>query len=393
MNIPTAVESEPEVSVVIPCLNEADTLGTCLDKARHSLSMAGVRHEIIVADNGSTDDSVHIAESRGARVVTVPERGYGSALMGGIGAAKGPFVIMGDADDSYDFLECPKFAERLRAGADIVQGCRLPSGGGTVASGAMPWTHRWIGNPMFSFLARRWFGAPIHDVYCGLRGFTRASYERLRLKCTGMEFATEMIIKSALQGLRFAEVPITLHPDGRKAHTPHLKTVRDGWRTLRLLLMCSPNWLFILPGFTLMGAGGLGFFMALSGERLGAISLDVHTLLFSSALFQCGYMAVAFSFIIKSIAFKEGLRKAPPSPRFLYGWFRLERGLLAGLLMAVAGLGIMLSMFWSWAEGGFGYLDYPHSMRVAIPGVTLLALGVQTGFLSFFKDSVDIWRA
>ncbi len=392
MNRGAGNDPEPEVSVVIPCLNEADTLGVCLDKARHSLTEAGIQHELIVADNGSTDASIGIAESKGARVVPVTERGYGAALMGGIGAAKGRFVIMGDADDSYDFRECPKFVERLRQGADLVQGCRLPSGGGTVLPGAMPWSHRWIGNPLFSFLARRWFGAPIHDVYCGLRGFSRATYHRLRLKSTGMEFATEMIIKSALQKIRFDEVPIVLHPDGRKAHAPHLKTVRDGWRTLRLLLMCSPNWLFILPGFLLMAAGGLGFVMALSGKPLGSISLDAHTLLFSSAFLQCGYLAVAFSFIIKSIAFKCGLRTAPPSPRFLYGWFRLERGLLAGLLLALVGLGVMFLMFWTWAKGGFGDLDYSNTMRVAIPSVTLLSLGVQTGFLSFFKDSIEMLR-
>ena len=232
----------------MPCLNEADTLAICIEKAQRAMREAGIEGEVIVADNGSTDGSQEIAQRLGARVVPVTEKGYGNALMGGIRAARGKFVIMGDADDSYDFLEIPKFVAKLRDGHDLVQGCRLPSGGGKVMPGAMPTLHRWWGNPMFSWLVQRMFRAPIHDVYCGLRGFTKQLYNRLDLRCTGMEFATEMIIKSSLFEVDIAEVPTTLHPDGRKAHAPHLRTFRDGWRTLRFFLMYSPRWLFLVPG-------------------------------------------------------------------------------------------------------------------------------------------------
>jgi len=231
--VPTLAEAEVEVSIVMPCLNEADTLAICIEKAQRAFTKCGVKGEVVIADNGSTDGSPEIARSMGARVVHVAAKGYGNALKGGITAARGKYVIMGDADDSYDFLEVPKFIEKLRAGFDLVQGCRLPSGGGRILPGAMPHLHRWWGNPMFSLMVRNMFWAPIQDVYCGLRGFTKDLYERLDLRSPGMEFATEMIIKSSLYNVRITEVPITLHPDGRKAHAPHLKTFRDGWRTLR----------------------------------------------------------------------------------------------------------------------------------------------------------------
>ena len=225
-----------ELSVVMPCLNEAETLASCIEKAQRILRDYQITGEVIVADNGSEDGSLAIAERLGARVIHVPSRGYGNALMGGIETARGQYIIIGDADNSYDFLEIPNFLEKLREGYALVQGCRLPGGGGTVKKGAMPFLHRWLGNPLFSLFVRWWFQAPIHDVYCGLRGFTRELYARLDQRCTGMEFATEMIIKSALRGERMVEVPITLHPDGRTSHASHLRTFRDGWRTLRFLL-------------------------------------------------------------------------------------------------------------------------------------------------------------
>ena len=249
---------------------------------------AGIAGEVVVADNGSTDDSPAIARAEGARLVPVADRGYGAALMGGIEAAHGRFVIMGDADDSYDFGEVPKFVERLREGYDLVQGCRLESGGGRVLPGAMPRLHRWLGNPMFSRIARRWFRAPVHDIYCGLRGFTKALYQTLDQRCTGMEFATEMIIKASLLGARIGEVPITLHPDGRKSHPPHLKTFRDGWRTLRFFLMCTPRRLFLMPGLILVVLGIAGFTVAMPGMTIGRMTFDAHTLLFASLAVICG---------------------------------------------------------------------------------------------------------
>src|SRR6185436_5200450 len=255
---------------------------------------------VVVGDNGSTDGSQEIAAAHGARVVHVAARGYGSALMGGIAAARGRYVIMGDADDSYDFLEVPKFVERLRQGYGLVQGCRLPSGGGTVLPGAMPPLNRWFGNPALSFLARWWFRTPVHDVYCGMRGFSVEAYRRLDLRCTGMEFATEMIIKASLHRERIADVPIALHPDGRKAHLPHLRTFRDGWRTLRLFLLFTPRWLFLVPGALLIALGLLGYLVALPGVTVGGVTFDVHTLLVASLALLAGEQAIAFALFAKT---------------------------------------------------------------------------------------------
>lgn len=258
-SISQPAEVSIELSVVIPCLNEADTLGICLEKAFSVIEKHQLKAEVIVADNGSTDRSVEIAQLAGAQVVRVAEKGYGFALMAGIQVAQGIFIIMGDADDSYDFLEIPKFVVRLREGYELVQGCRLPAGGGEIAPGAMPFTHRWIGNPMFSFLVRWWFKASINDVYCGLRGFTRDFWNELGQTCTGMEFAPEMIIKASLRNARIAEVPITLHRSGRKSHAPHLKTIQDGWKTTRLFLAFAPKWFYLLPGFVLLSLGVAGY--------------------------------------------------------------------------------------------------------------------------------------
>ncbi len=258
-----------ELSVVMPCLNEADTLAACIHKAWRAMGEHGIVGEVIVADNGSTDGSQEIAAALGARVVHVSARGYGNALMGGIAASVGRFVVIGDADDSYDFAELPKFVEKLREGYDLVQGCRLERGGGHVMPGAMPRLHRWWGNPMFTAMARSWFQVPVNDVYCGMRGFTQGALREPAQQCTGMEFATEMIIRSSLVHARIAEVPITLHPDGRKVHAPHLHTFRDGWRTLRFFLLYSPRWLFFIPGFALIVVGLVGYCLALPGVSVG----------------------------------------------------------------------------------------------------------------------------
>jgi glycosyltransferase involved in cell wall biosynthesis len=382
----------PEVSIVLPCLNEADTLGVCVAKATRALREAHIDGEVIVADNGSTDGSPDIARQGGARLVMVAARGYGSALMGGIAAARGRYVIMGDADDSYDFLEVPKFVAKLREGYDLVQGCRLPGGGGTILPGAMPFTHRWIGNPLFSWLSRWWFQAPIHDVYCGMRGFTKQHYETLQQRCTGMEFATEMIVKSSLYRGRVAEVPITLHPDGRRAHPPHLHTWRDGWRTLRFLLMYSPRWLFLIPGAVLILLGLIGYAVALPGVRLGHIVFDAHTLLFSSLAILCGYQAILFSIFAKTFAMNAGLLPEDPAMLRFFKLVNLERGIALGLIASVAGLALLVWVFNDWRLEGFGPLEYAHTMRAVIPGATLTALGVQTILSGFFVSLLGMHR-
>lgn len=393
---PTSVEepevAELELSVVMPCLNEADTLATCIQKAQQAMRSAGIAGEVVVADNGSTDRSIEIAESLGARVVHVEAKGYGNALMGGIESAKGRYIIMGDADDSYDFLEIPKFVAKLREGHALVQGCRLPWGGGKVMPGAMPLLHRWWGNPMFTAMVRCMFGAPVHDVYCGLRGFTREHYDQLSLRCTGMEFATEMIIKSSLFGCDIAEVPTTLHPDGRKAHAPHLRTFRDGWRTLRFFLMYSPRWCFFVPGLLLALAGLLGYCLAVPGVQVMGATLDAHTLLVASLALMVGAQLVQFGLFAKTFAITEGL--LPESPRM--AWFRrtasLERGLALGCAGAIVGGGLLLAALGQWRAAQFGPLDYAVTMRWVIPGVTLAALGCQTMFASFFLSVLRMAR-
>ena len=381
-----------ELSIVMPCLNEADTIETCVRKALAALSEHGIAGEVIVADNGSTDGSPDIARRLGARVVPVAARGYGNALMGGIAAARGTYVLMGDADDSYDFGQAPRFLEKLREGYDLVQGCRLPAGGGTVERGAMPFLHRWWGNPMFSLFARWWFRAPIHDVYCGLRGFRRDFYERLDQRCTGMEFATEMIIKASLYQARIAEVPITLHPDGRKAHAPHLKTFRDGWRTLRFFLMYSPRWLFFRPGVVLMILGLIGYALALPGVRIGRLAFDAHTLLFASLAVLLGHQAVLFAVFTKTFAISEGLMPEDNRLTRLFKLIPLERGLILGVASLLIGLVLLLAAVNQWRLAGFGRLEYARTMRWVIPGATLTALGFQTVFASFFISVLQMRR-
>ncbi len=381
-----------ELSVVMPCLNEADTLETCIRKAARAMEEQGIAGEVVVADNGSTDGSQEIARRCGARVVPVSARGYGSALMGGIKASRGRFVVMGDADDSYSFLEIPRFVEQLRQGAELVQGCRLPSGGGAIMPGAMPFSHRWIGNPLFSALVRRWFRSGIHDVYCGLRGFTRDLFDRLDLRCTGMEFATEMIIKATLFKARIVEVPITLHPDGRKSHAPHLKTFRDGWRTLRFFLMYCPKWLFLIPGLVLILLGIVGYAVALPGLQIGGVIFDAHTLLFATLAFLMGYQSVLFAILTKTFAVNEGLMPEDPLYLKFFEIINLERGLLVGMVAFLAGAALLFSSFMIWRSTGFGRLDYAVTMRWVIPGAALAALGFQTILSGFFVSILGMHR-
>lgn len=381
-----------ELSVVMPCLNEADTLATCIEKAQRAMREAQINGEIIVADNGSTDGSIEIAQELGARVVPVAAKGYGSALMGGIEASLGKYVIMGDADDSYDFLEIPKFVAQLRAGHDLVQGCRLPAGGGKVLPGAMPLLHRWWGNPMFTLMVRKMFHAPINDVYCGLRGFTSDLYNRLDLRCTGMEFATEMIIKSSLFGVDIAEAPTTLHPDGRKAHAPHLRTFRDGWRTLRFFLMYSPRWLFLVPGLMLCVLGAVGYALALPGAQVFGATLGAHTLLFASLAILLGAQAMQIGVFAKTFAISEGLAPDNNNTRWFARTVTLERGLVVGTLLTGCGFGLLATAIAQWQAVDYGALDYATTMRWVIPGVSLAALGCQTIFSSFFLSILRMAR-
>jgi glycosyltransferase involved in cell wall biosynthesis len=373
-----------ELTIVMPCLNEAETLALCIEKARVGIQRSGVRGEILVADNGSKDSSVLIAEKLGARVVHVTKKGYGNALRGGIQCALGKWIVMGDADESYDFLETDRFVKKFQEGFELVTGCRLPQGGGKILPGAMPPSHRWLGNPLFSRMARHMFAAPIHDVYCGLRGFTRELYNRLDLQCEGMEFATEMIIKASLHGARIAEIPITLHPDGRKMQVPHLRTIRDGWRTLRFFLVFSPRWLFLVPGFFLALLGLAGYAIALPGLNIGGVTFDAHTLLFSSLAILMGYQSVLFAICTKTFAISEGLLPKDPRVDRFFKVIYLERGLVIGAVAFLAGLILLGAAVLQWKSVHFGRLDYAVTMRWVIPGATLAALGFQTVLSSFF---------
>jgi glycosyltransferase involved in cell wall biosynthesis len=324
--------------------------------------------------------------------VSVPARGYGNALLAGIAAARGRYVVMADADASYDFGETPRFVEKLREGFALVQGCRLASGGGRVLPGAMPWLHRWIGNPFFSWLARKWFRVPIHDIHCGMRGFERDLPERLGQRCTGMEFASEMIIKATLERVRMAEVPVTLSPDGRRSHAPHLRSFRDGWRHLRFFLVFSPRWLFLVPGFLLIACGLAGYAVAMPRTVIRGVTFDVHTLLFASLAIIAGYQSVLFAVFTKVFAISEGLLPADARMERLFERVDLEKGLLAGGLAMLAGLALLGVAVAEWRAEGFGPLDYVHTMRRVIPGVTLSTLGFQTILSSFFLSILGLRR-
>ena len=385
-----SLESPIDLSIVMPCLNEAETLATCLRKAHAGLARAGVAGEVVVADNGSTDGSQRLAEDGGARVVHVEEKGYGCALRGGIEAARGRWIIVGDADDSYDFSDINGFVEQLRAGHDLVMGCRMPRGGGRVAPGAMPWKNRWIGNPSLSFLGRLFFRTPIHDFHCGLRGFSRDAYERMALKTTGMEFASEMVMKASRGSMRVAEVPITLHPDGR-SRPPHLRPWRDGWRHLRFMLIYSPRWLFLMPGLVLAAVGALAAMVIyFQPVHLGGTHLDAGTLAVACAAAIAGVQFVAFACFTKVFAVNEGL--LPPDPRFAkaFRFFQLERGLLLGAAFSVAGAALLLWSVWLWKESGFGNLPYSDNLRRVIVATTLIVIGLQVVSSSFFLSVLGL---
>jgi glycosyltransferase involved in cell wall biosynthesis len=379
-----------ELTILMPCLNEAETIARCIEKAKVGIQRAGVPGEILIADNGSTDGSQAIAEKLGARVVQVQAKGYGNALRGGIEAARGEWILMGDADDSYDFAEADRFVKKFQNGDELVMGCRLPVGGGTIMPGAMPWKNRWIGNPVLTTIGRVFFKCPAHDFHSGLRGFTRTAYHKMELQTTGMEFASEMAIKGTLKGLKISEVPITLHKDGR-SRPPHLKPWRDGWRHLRFMLLYSPRWLFLMPGLLLFALGVLGMLaLAATRMRLGGVAFDVGTLLMTGMAAIIGFQLVTFAFFTKVFAIAEGLLPQDPKLAGIFKVFTLEKGLVAGILISISGLGLLLHAVWVWRQAGYGDLSYADNLRRLIPAATLLILGIQTIFSSFFMSVLGL---
>jgi len=378
-----------EVSVVMPCLNEAETLGTCIEKARRSLAELGVEGEVVVADNGSSDGSPEIAKRLGARLVHVKERGYGSALLGGIEAARGTYVIMGDADDSYDFTALGPFVAKLREGYDLVMGNRFRGG---IRPGAMPALHRYLGNPVLTGLGRLLFRSPTGDFHCGLRGFRRRAALDMDLQTTGMEFASEMVVKATLLGLRIAEVPTTLSPDGR-SRPPHLRSWRDGWRHLRFLLVFSPRWLFLYPGLALMALGAaLGLWILPGPRAVFGVELDVHTLMYAAAAVFIGYQSVTFAVFTKFFAIHEGLLPEDPRLARVLRHVTLETGLAAGLLLVLLGLGGTLWALSDWGAQSFGPLEPTQTLRIVIPAFLALTLGCQTVLSSFFLSVLALRR-
>jgi hypothetical protein len=378
-----------EVSVVMPCLDEAETLETCIRKAQGALREHGVAGEIVVADNGSTDGSREIAARAGARVVPVETRGYGAALMGGIQAARGRFVIMADADDSYDFTQLMPFVAQLREGFDLVMGNRFRGG---IRPGAMPPLHRYLGNPVLTGIGRLFFNSPCGDFHCGMRGFRRDAVLALDLQTTGMEFASEMVVKATLLGMRVTEVPTTLSPDGR-SRPPHLRSWRDGWRHLRFLMLFSPRWLFLYPGALLMLFGvALGAWILPGQRRIGGVAFDVHTLLYAAAAVLIGFQSIAFAVFAKAFAINEGL--LPEDPRFtrLATTITLEWGLAVGFAFIVAGIAGTLWALSDWGAVSFGELDPSQVFRIVIPATLALALGCQIVLTSFFLSVLGMAR-
>jgi glycosyltransferase involved in cell wall biosynthesis len=382
-------ETAVEVSIVMPCLDEAETLATCIRKAQGAIEAAGLSAEIIVADNGSRDGSPLIAKELGARVVAVAQKGYGSALLGGIAEARGEFVVMGDADDSYDFAAIAPLIEKLREGYDLVMGNRFTGG---IRAGAMTWSHRWLGNPALTRLSQLFFRTPVGDMHCGLRAFRKSSIDSLHLRATGMEFASEMVIKASLRRMKIAEVPVTLSPDGR-SRPPHLRTWRDGWRHLRFMLLFSPRWLFLYPGVALLGAGAIvGALLEAGPKYVGPVSFDIHTLLLAGFACLIGFQLIVFAVFTKVFAMERGFH--PPSATYyrLFDLIKLETGLAVGGLMFAAGaIGLVVAVL-SWGAVGFGQLDPRMTMREIIPAAVLLTLGVQTVFASFFLSILGMER-
>ncbi len=372
----------------MPCLNEAETLAICITKANNWLIQNNVKGEVVIGDNGSTDGSQKIATDLGARVINVPAKGYGSALMGAIEASYGKYVIMGDSDDSYDFGNLTLFVQELRNGYDLVMGNRFKGG---VAKGAMPFLHRYLGNPVLSFIGRLFFGSKARDFHCGLRGFRQDIVSVLNLRTTGMEFASEMVVKATIFNLKITEVATTLSPDGR-SRPPHLRTWRDGWRHLRFLLIYSPRWLFLIPGVFLMLFGFILSVLIIQKpfEIIGNINLDTNTLLYAGAFMIVGFQAFIFGIFTRAYAVQAGFL---PQNDQLIKWLdivSLEKGLIAGLIIFFAGIFGTIHSLTLWNEVHFGRLDYPSILRIVIPSVVAIILGLQTILSSFFISVLNV---
>jgi glycosyltransferase involved in cell wall biosynthesis len=376
-----------ELTVVMPCLNEAETVATCVAKAARFIAENGIDGEVIVADNGSTDGSQQLAEQAGARVVPVKDKGYGNALMGGIIAARGEYVIMGDSDDSYDFTNLMPFIEKLRGGADLVMGNRFAGG---IEPGAMPPLHRYLGNPVLSFAGRLFFRSKIGDFHCGLRGFRRDSALRLNLQATGMEFASELVVKATLAGQQITEVPTTLSKDGR-SHPPHLRSWRDGWRHLRFLLLFSPRWLFFIPGLIVFLAGLIiGIAVSAGPITIGGVTFDVDTLVAAGGMVVIGFQGVLFWLFTQVYAGSEGFLPEAPKVDKLLARLSLERGLILGGIIGLAGLvGLIFSLIY-WQANKFGDLNYEHALRLMVPSVTALMVSCQVVLGCFFLSILGI---
>ncbi len=378
---------QPELSIVMPCLNEAETLEACICMAQTFIATRGVATEIVVADNGSTDGSQDIARRCGARVVNVPVRGYGAALYHGSLAARGRYVIMGDSDASYDFANLMPFVQKLREGYDLVMGNRFQGG---IRPGAMPWKNRYIGNPVLSSIGKLFFRCPASDFHCGIRGYSLDAFKRMDLRTTGMEFASEMVIKATLKGMKVAEVPTTLSPDGR-SRPPHLRPWRDGWRHLRFMLLYSPRWLFLVPGLLLMVIGlAVGAWLATGDKRVAGVTLGVHTMLYAAFAVLIGFQAIAFAAFSKVFAISEGLLPEDPRLTQVFKVVTLEVGLIVGSVLLVGGLIGSIVAVAQWGASDFGPLDPARMLRGVIPSGLVLTLGLQTILASFFMSILGL---
>ena len=378
---------EVELSIIMPCLNEAETLETCIRKAQSYLNRSGVRGEIVIGDNGSTDGSQEIAARCGARVIAIPLRGYGAALYGATQAARGKYCIMADSDDSYDFTNLDGFLEKLRAGYDLVMGNRFA---GEIKPGAMPWKNRYIGNPILSAIGKTLFRSPMGDFHCGLRGYSKAAFYRMDLRTTGMEYASEMVIKATILKLKITEVPTTLSPDGR-SRPPHLRPYRDGWRHLRFMLLFSPNWLFLYPGLALVLIGlVVGGMIVRQPFTINGVRLGIDTLIYCGTFIVAGFQAVLFSMLSRKYAMQEGLYPKTVSKRFSLWNINLEIGLIIGFTVLCLGIATAVYALFTWSQHGFGELVTEHMARLVIPSSIAMSLGLEIIFSSFLMSTLAL---